>query len=127
MSNSSMSTGETNQPDIGDVTNQHINIPMFEPIALEMDSGAHSMHGSARTSFTYQDIVRERGRRRGNSSPTSSDPISSSTSVRVPTDVVLGTGLLGSSQDITHNLLLQVTQFEFFCGNIVTVSLFYYN
>jgi hypothetical protein len=124
MSNSSMSTGETNQLDIGDATDQHINMPMFEPIALEMDSGAHSVHGSARTSFTYQDIVRERDRRKSNTSPASTDPISSSMGMRVPTDVVLGTALLGSSQDIAHNLLLQVTPFERFCRNIITASLF---
>jgi hypothetical protein len=117
-----MSACETNQPDISDATDQPINISMFEPISLEMDSGAHSMHGSARTSLTYQDIVRERDRRKGNASPTSIDPINSGTGVRVPTDVVLGTGLLGSSQDIAHSLLLQV--FEYFHRNIINISFF---
>jgi hypothetical protein len=116
-----MSACDTNQPDINDATDQPINIPMFEPISLEMDSGAHSVHGSARTSLTYQDIVRERDRRKGNASPTSTDPINSGTGMRVPTDVVLGTGLLGSSQDITHSLLLQVTPFEYFHGNIINI------
>jgi hypothetical protein len=133
-SNLSMSAGETNQPDIGDATDQNINMPMFEPITLEMDIGACCVHGSARTSFTYQDIVRERDRRKGNTSPTSTDPISSSTGMRVPSDVVLGTGLLGSSQDIAHSLLLQVTPldsveisylyhyFDRLCGLVVRVS-----
>jgi hypothetical protein len=122
MSNSSMSAGETNQPDIGEATEQPINIPMFEPIALEMDSGTRSVHGSARTSFTYQDIVRERDRRKGNTSPASTDPTSSSAGMRVPTDVVLGTGLLG--QDIAHSLLLQVTPIEYLHGNIINISFY---
>ncbi|PNF16366.1 hypothetical protein B7P43_G10503 [Cryptotermes secundus] len=107
MSNSSMSACDTNQPDISDAMDQPINIPMFEPISLEMESGARSVHGSARTSFTYQDIVRERDRRKVSASPASTDPMNSSTGTRVPTDVVLGTGLLGSSQDIAQSLLLQ--------------------
>lgn len=122
MSNSSMSACDTNQPDISDATDQPINIPMFEPISLEMDSGARSVHGSARTSFTYQDIVRERDHRKGSASPASTDPMNSSTGTRVPTDVVLGSGLIGSSQDIAHSLLLQVTPFEYFHGNIINIS-----
>jgi hypothetical protein len=113
MSNSSISATETSQPDIGDATDQPLSMPMFETVALEADSGTVSVHGSARTSFTYQDIVRERDRRKGNTSPASTDPISSSTDMRVPTDVVLGTGLLGSSHDIAHNFLLQVNSFEY--------------
>jgi hypothetical protein len=111
MSNSSISPAETNQPDIGDASYQPLSMPMFEPVALEVDSGTGSVHGSARTSFTYQDIVRERDRRKGNTSPASTDPSNSSIGTRAPTDVVLGTGLLGSSQDIAHSFLLQVTSF----------------
>jgi hypothetical protein len=99
----------SNQPDIGDATDQPMSMPMFEPVALEADSRTSSEHGCARTSFTYQDIVQDRERRRGNTSPSSTDPSSSATSLRVPTDVVLGTGLLGSSQDIAHSFLLQVS------------------
>jgi hypothetical protein len=113
MSNSSISAAETSQPDIGDATDQPLSVPMFEPVTLEADSGTGSVHGAARTSFTYQDIVRDRDRRKGNTSPASTDPSSSSTGMRVPTDIVLGTGLLGSSHDITHNFLLQVTSFEY--------------
>lgn len=108
MSNSSMSAAQTSQPDIGDGTDQPLSMAVFEPVALVADSGTGSVHGSARTSFTYQDIVRERGRRKGNTSPPSTDPSSSTTGMRVPSDVVLGTGLLGSSHDIAHNFLLQV-------------------
>jgi hypothetical protein len=99
----------SNQPDISDATDQPLSMPMFEPVALEMDSRTSSEHGCARTSLTYQDIVQDRERRRGNASPPSTDPSSSTTGMRVPTDVVLGTGLLGSSQDIAHNFLLQVS------------------
>jgi hypothetical protein len=99
----------SNQPDIGDATDQPVSMPMFEPVALEVDSKTSSDHGCARTSFTYQDIVQDRERRRGNASPSSTDPSSSTTGLRVPTDVVLGTGLLGSSQDIAHSFLLQVS------------------
>ncbi|XP_069675700.1 uncharacterized protein [Periplaneta americana] len=67
-----------------DVTDQTLSMPMFEPVVLDVDSGS-----SARTSVTYQDIMRERDRRKGNTS--------------APTDVVLGTGL----QDIPHSFLLQ--------------------
>jgi hypothetical protein len=98
----------SNQPDIGDATDQPVSMPMFEPVALEVDNRPSSEHGCARTSFTYQDIVQDRERRRGNASPSSVDPSSSTTTgLRVPTDVVLGTGLLGSSQDIAHSFLLQ--------------------
>jgi len=98
----------SNQPDIGDATDQPVSMPLFEPVALEVDSRPSSEHGCARTSFTYQDIVQEKERRRGNASPSCTDPsISSTTGLRVPTDV-LGTGLLGSSQDIAHSFLLQV-------------------
>jgi len=100
----------SNQPDIGDATDQPVSMPMFEPVALEVDNRPSSEHGCARTSFTYQDIVQDRERRRGNASPLSVDPSSSTTTgLRVPTDVVLGTGLLGSSQDIAHSFLLQVS------------------
>jgi hypothetical protein len=119
MSNSNTSAAETSQPDIGDVADQPLSMPMFEPVALEADSGTGSVHGSARTSFTYQDIVRERDRRKGNTSPASTDLSSSSRSMSVRTDVVLGTGLLWSSQDSAHSSLLQVTYFGNIRNNIL--------
>ncbi|KAJ9576027.1 hypothetical protein L9F63_007127 [Diploptera punctata] len=78
---------------------QPLNMSLFEPDPLDVEPETNGIQGSARTSFTYQDIMKERERRKANLSPI---PITS-IGMRAPTDVVLGTGL----HDIPHNLLLQ--------------------
>ncbi|PSN55907.1 hypothetical protein C0J52_00469 [Blattella germanica] len=69
MSNASTTTEETSE-DIDVTTDQALSMALFEPVALEIEPSTSAVHGSARTSYTYQDIVRERDRRKGNASPT---------------------------------------------------------
>ena len=100
VSNPTMSSVETSS-DSGVTTDQPLNMFLFEPENLDVEPETDSTLGSARTSYTYQYILKEKERRKANLSPIQTP----SMGMKSPTDVVLGTGLY----DIPHGLLLQVT------------------